>query len=57
MLPGISFTMATAVEKTHGEPHLASKNVSELIARRLRPFSFVVVHKPTKSLRGTLVGH
>ncbi len=31
------------------------KNVSELIARHVRPFNFFIAHKPTKSLRGTLV--
>ncbi len=31
------------------------KNVSERIARHLRPFNFFIAHKPTKSLRGTLV--
>ncbi len=31
------------------------KNVSELIARHLRPFNFFIAHKPTKSLRGMLV--
>ncbi len=31
------------------------KNVSQLIALHLRPFNFFIAHKPTKSLRGTLV--
>ncbi len=30
-----------------------NKHVSELIARHLRPFNFVIAHKPTQSLRGT----
>ncbi len=30
------------------------KNVSELIARHLRPFNFFIAHKPTTSLRGTI---
>ncbi len=31
------------------------KNVTELVARHLRPFNFFIAHRPTKSLRGTLV--
>ncbi len=31
------------------------QNVSERIALHLRPFNFAIAHKPTKSLRGTLV--
>ncbi len=46
--------METAAEKTWRALAYV-KNVSELIARRLRPFSFVIAHKPTKSFRGTLV--
>ncbi len=52
--PQLPKTPLLRLPNQHGDP-CPVQGVSELIARQLRPYNLNIVHKPTGSLRKTLV--